>query len=117
MADPPLLTGAVQRTVAEEANRVALPMVGAPGTVAAVGTTAFDSAESGPAPTTFVARTWNVYGIPGVRPEIARVRVPASGTTTGLSVGTSTPFANTTISKPVTGVSPTTGVKVQFTVA
>ena len=35
MADPPLAAGAVQGTVAEAFAAVAVPMVGAPGTVAA----------------------------------------------------------------------------------
>ncbi len=36
IADPPLLTGAVQLTVAEALPRVAAPITGAPGTVAGI---------------------------------------------------------------------------------
>ena len=59
IADPPLLAGAVQRTVAEALARVAVPIVGAPGTVA--GVTAADSAEAALVPTALVAVTENRY--------------------------------------------------------
>jgi hypothetical protein len=46
---------------------VAVPTVGAPGTVATV--TGFDAADAGPVPTAFVAVTVKVYAVPLVRPE------------------------------------------------
>src|SRR4051812_49828747 len=49
IADPPLLAGAVKVTVACALPAVAVPMVGAPGTVA--GVTLFDADEAGPVPT------------------------------------------------------------------
>ena len=58
MAAPPLLAGAVQVTVAEALPKVAVPMVGAPGTVA--GVTALDCAEAGPVPTLLMAATVKV---------------------------------------------------------
>ena len=61
MAEPPLLAGAVQVTVAEALPAVAVPMVGAPGTVAgAVGVTEFDGAEAAPVPTELIAATVKV---------------------------------------------------------
>jgi hypothetical protein len=56
---PPSLVGAVYVTVAvEDPVAVAVPIVGAPGTLAVV--TLFDAALAGPVPAPFVARTWNV---------------------------------------------------------
>jgi CheY-like chemotaxis protein len=49
IAEPPLLTGAVHRTVAEALPPVAAPIVGAAGTVAGtVGVTVFDAADGAP---------------------------------------------------------------------
>ena len=45
---------------------VALPMVGAPGTVA--GVMLFDGAEAGPVPTELLALTVNVYAVPLLSP-------------------------------------------------
>jgi hypothetical protein len=58
MADPPLATGAANVTVAWALPPVALPIAGAPGTVA--GVTLFDAAEGDPVPATLVAVTANV---------------------------------------------------------
>ena len=58
MAAPPLLAGAVQVTVAEALPKVAVPMVGAPGTVA--GVTALDWAEAAPVPMALIAATVKV---------------------------------------------------------
>ena len=58
MADPPLLAGGVKVTVACALPRVAVPIVGAPGTVE--GVTLFDGAEAGPVPEAFVAATVKV---------------------------------------------------------
>ena len=58
MAEPPLLAGAVHRTVAEAFAAVGAPMVGAPGTVR--GVTEADRAEKAPVPTEFTAATSNV---------------------------------------------------------
>ena len=61
MALPPLEAGAVQVTVAEALPAVAVPMVGAPGTVAgAVGVTELEAAEAGPVPTALIAATVKV---------------------------------------------------------
>ena len=54
----PLSAPAVNVTLALALPRVAVPMVGASGTVS--GTTAFDAAESGPVPTPLVAFTVHV---------------------------------------------------------
>jgi hypothetical protein len=54
---PPLLAGAVKATVALALPAVAVPMVGAPGTVVADGVTLLDAAEAGPVPTELVAVT------------------------------------------------------------
>jgi hypothetical protein len=60
-ADPPLLVGAFQLAVAvtvpPAVPDAAVPIKGAPGTVA--GTTTVDGAEFGPVPTPFAAATWN----------------------------------------------------------
>ena len=60
IALPPSFAGAVNATDAEAFPRVAVPIVGAPGTVAAR-TTAFDRAEGGPVFTAFVAVTEHLY--------------------------------------------------------
>ena len=66
MAEPPLLLGALNVTVASPFPRVAVPMVGASGAVA--GVTLFEAADADPVPTAFVAVTVNVYAVPLVRP-------------------------------------------------
>ena len=53
-------------TVAWAFPPIAVPMVGAPGTVA--GVTAFEAADGAPVPTKFVAVTVKVYDVPFVRP-------------------------------------------------
>jgi hypothetical protein len=58
IADPPFDTGAVKVTEAEALPRVAVPMVGVPGTVA--GVTEFDAAEAVLVPIALVAVTVNV---------------------------------------------------------
>ncbi len=58
IAEPPLLLGAKNVIVASPLPRVAVPMVGAPGTVA--GTTEFEVAETELVPTAFVAVTVKV---------------------------------------------------------
>jgi len=58
MADPPLLAGVVKLTVALLFPAVAVPIVGAPGTVA--GVTLLEAAEAVPVPTLLVAVTVNV---------------------------------------------------------
>ena len=51
----------------------AVPMVGAPGTVA--GTTAAEAADAGPVPAALVAVTVKVYEVPLVRPETVQLVV------------------------------------------
>jgi hypothetical protein len=64
-----LLLGAVKVTVALALPAVAVPMVGAPGTVADdIGVTPFDAEEAAPVPTLLVAVTVNVYVVPLVNP-------------------------------------------------
>ncbi len=58
MAAPPLEAGAVQVTVAEALPPVAVPMVGAPGTVA--GVTELDAPDWAPVPTLLMAATLKV---------------------------------------------------------
>ena len=66
MAEPPLEAGAVKVAVAWALPAVAVPMIGAPGTVA--GVTLFDAAEAGPVPIILVALTVKVYALPLVSP-------------------------------------------------
>ena len=66
IADPPLLSGAVKVTDALAFPRVAVPIVGAPGTTA--GVTLLDAADADPVPTLLVAVTVNVYAVPLVSP-------------------------------------------------
>ena len=69
IALPPLLAGAVNVTEALALPAVAVPIVGAPGTVApVVGVTLFEAAEAGPVPMALIATTVNVYAVPLVRP-------------------------------------------------
>jgi hypothetical protein len=75
---PPLLPGGVKLTVACALPAVALPIVGASGTVA--GVTLLEAADAGPVPIAFVAVTVNVYAVPFARPvtvqgEVAHVPV------------------------------------------
>ena len=62
IALPPLLACAVKLTVASALPAVAVPIVGAPGTVA--GVTLFEAAEATPLPTEFVALTVHVTARP-----------------------------------------------------
>jgi hypothetical protein len=57
---PPFELGAVNATDALATPPVAAPIVGAPGTVVAVGVTLFEAAEALPAPTALVAVTVKV---------------------------------------------------------
>ena len=57
-AEPPLLAGGVKVTVACALPAVAVPIVGAPGSVA--GVTLLEAADAGPVPTAFVAVTVKV---------------------------------------------------------
>jgi hypothetical protein len=66
IAEPPLLAGAVNDTDTCALPAVAVPIIGAPGTVA--GVTEFDAAEAAPVPAMFVAVTVNVYAVPLVNP-------------------------------------------------
>jgi hypothetical protein len=65
-----LLAGAVKLTVALLFPAVAVPIVGAPGTVA--GVTLLEAAEAAPVPTPLVAVTVKVYAAPLVSPLTAR---------------------------------------------
>ena len=64
-----MLAGAVKLTVALAFPAVAVPMAGAPGTVA--GVTLLEAAEAVPVPMLLVAVTVKVYGVPLVSPLIA----------------------------------------------
>ena len=66
IAEPPLLAGALQLTLADAFPRVADTLVGGSGTVA--GVTAADADDSTLFPTVFVACTVNVYAVPFARP-------------------------------------------------
>jgi hypothetical protein len=61
------LLGPVNVTEADPFPRVALPIVGAPGTVA--GTKLFDAADGALEPCAFCAVTLQVYALPFVRPD------------------------------------------------
>jgi hypothetical protein len=65
-----LLAGAVKLTIALLLPAVAVPMVGAPGTVA--GVTLLEAAEAAPVPTPLVAVTVKVYGVPLLSPLTVR---------------------------------------------
>ena len=67
IALPPLLAGAVNATDALALPAVAVPIVGAPGTVP-TGVTLFDAADAAPVPMAFVAFTVKVYAVPLVNP-------------------------------------------------
>ena len=65
-----MLAGAVKLTVALLFPAVAVPIVGAPGTVA--GVTLLEAADAAPVPTPLVAVTVKVYAVPLVSPFTAR---------------------------------------------
>ena len=58
IAEPPLLAGTLNVTVACPLPGMAMPMTGAPGTVA--GVTALEAVDAGPTPTALVAVTEKV---------------------------------------------------------
>ena len=66
IAEPPFPAGALNVTVACAFPAIAMPMTGAPGTVA--GVTALEAEDAGPLPTALVAITVKVYDVPLVRP-------------------------------------------------
>ena len=67
---PPLLAGAENVTLALPLPAVAVPIAGAPGTVAnAFGVTGFEAADAAPVPIAFIADTLIVYAVPFVSPE------------------------------------------------
>ena len=74
MVDPPLLTGGVKVIVACPLPLVALPIVGAPGTVEGVATD--DAAELELIPETLMAATLKVYPVPLVSPVKTKFVVP-----------------------------------------
>ena len=71
---------------------VAVPTVGAPGTVT-TGVTEFDAADAADVPDEFVAVTVNVYAVPVVKPvtviavlHVAEVNVPVIAVPTAVAV-------------------------------
>src|SRR6266545_4566150 len=112
MVAPPLLDGAVHRTVAETSPAVAVPIVGALGTAA--GVTVFDAPESAPAPLALTARTTKLYAVPLVNPVIV-VLVALPGVT--LTVRITVVPVRTSTWKPVSAVEPVSAGAVQLTVA
>jgi hypothetical protein len=70
MTAPPVVEGAVKLTVAVLFPAAAVPIAGAPGTVA--GVTLMDAADGAPVPTLLVAVTVKVYGVPLVNPLTGR---------------------------------------------
>ena len=82
---PPFEAGAVKLTVACALPAVAVPIVGAPGTVA--GVTLFEAAEAGPVPIALVALTVKVYTVPFVSPvTVMGLDAPVAVTLPGLDV-------------------------------
>jgi hypothetical protein len=76
IVEPPSLAGAVYATVAVVPPvAVAVPIVGAPGTLAVV--TLFDAALAGPVPIILVAVTVNVYEVLADKPLTVTVPEPA----------------------------------------
>ena len=61
-----MLAGTVKLTVALAFPAIAVPIVGAPGTVA--GMTLLEAADAAPVPAPLVAVTVKVYGVPFVSP-------------------------------------------------
>ena len=114
IADPPLLAGAVHRTVAEALPAVAVPIAGAPGASTAAGVTVFDTAESAPWPTALIARTRKVYAVPLVSPVTARAVAVAGATR---AAPWTTPFTRTSTWYPVIGEPPVAAGAVHRTVA
>jgi hypothetical protein len=66
MASPPFDAGAVHVTATCVLPRVAVPIVGAPGSVA--GVTDADAEDDEPVPAALIAATVNVYAVPFVNP-------------------------------------------------
>ena len=82
---PPFDAGAVKATVACALPPVAVPIVGAPGTVA--GVTLLEAPDGEPVPTALVAVTVNVYAVLLVRPvTVIGLDVPAAVRLPGLDV-------------------------------
>jgi hypothetical protein len=101
IADPPLLAGAVNATIACALPAVAVPIVGAPGPVE--GVTEFEATLAGLIPLAFVAITVKVYAVPLVSPvTIIGLAEPVPVKPPGLEVTV----------YPVIGNPPTGAVKV-----
>ena len=66
IGEPPSEAGGVKLTVAIPLPGIAVPIVGASGSV--VGVTLFEAADAAPDPATFVATTVNVYAVPLASP-------------------------------------------------
>jgi hypothetical protein len=77
MVEPPLVDGATHDTVTVVPLATPVTPVGGPGATAGTVTPA-EAADGALGPTTFVARTTNVYVVPGVRPPTVQL-----GTVTG----------------------------------
>ena len=85
MFAPPLPAGAVNVTTALALPAVAVPIVGAPGTVA--GVTLLEAAEGAPAPTLLVAVAVKVYDVPLVSPlTVMGLEAPVPVNPPGLEV-------------------------------
>jgi len=85
MAAPPAPDGALKLTVAVPLAAVAVPIAGAPGTVA--GVTLLEAAEAAPVPTLLVAVTAKMYVVPFVSPLTVRgLPVPDAVCPPGLAV-------------------------------
>jgi hypothetical protein len=115
IADPPLLAGAVQLTVACALPAVAVPIVGAPGAVMTIcGVTGVVAPENAPVPAEFTAATSNVYAVPFVSPPITALVAVAPDT--GV-VETSVVPENARTEYPVIADPPLFAGAVQVTVA
>ena len=106
IAVPPFGAGAVKVTVACVFPRVAVPIVGAPGTM--LGTTPLEALEAAPVPTAFVAWTVKVYAVPFVKPVTVNGLAPP--------VAVKPPGLDVTV-YPVIGLPPSEAGAVKSTVA
>src|SRR6476619_4497598 len=80
MGEPPVLAGAVHVTVADALPAVAVPMVGAPGAVAAAaGVIVLELVEAALVPIALVAVTTKCTGVPVARALTTRLVVVPSG--------------------------------------
>jgi hypothetical protein len=91
-----VLAGATHDTNASELAGLATTPDGTPGTLPAIGVTAFEAPDTAPAPAEFDAWTLNVYAVPAVKPPTV-ADVPAGAPVTDVGDCATDPIYGVTV--------------------